>query len=66
MQTDSKIQIASKRKKKNVKMKAGENRPKDKRLCIPRKGKEKERNDGVANAKKAKNVDASENEIIPE
>ncbi|KAF8774796.1 hypothetical protein HNY73_017309 [Argiope bruennichi] len=66
MQTDSKIQMATKRKKKNVKMKTGENRPKDKRPCIPRKGKEKERNDGIANTKKAKNVDASENEIIPE
>ncbi|KAF8763917.1 hypothetical protein HNY73_022047 [Argiope bruennichi] len=58
--------MATKRKKKNVKMKTGENRPKDKRLCIPPKGKEKERNDGIANAEKAKNVDASENEIIPE
>ncbi|KAF8784770.1 hypothetical protein HNY73_010410 [Argiope bruennichi] len=47
-------------------MKTGENLPKDKRPCIPRKGKEKERNDGIANAKKAKNVDASENEIPEE
>ncbi|KAF8789928.1 hypothetical protein HNY73_005024 [Argiope bruennichi] len=45
-------------------MKTGGNRPKDKRPCIPRK--EKERNDGVTNAKKSKNVDACENEIIPE
>ncbi|KAF8773033.1 hypothetical protein HNY73_015728 [Argiope bruennichi] len=66
MQTDSKMQMATKRKKKNVKMKTGENLPKDKRPCIPRKGKEKERNDGIANAKKAKNVDASENEIPEE
>ncbi|KAF8795168.1 hypothetical protein HNY73_003048 [Argiope bruennichi] len=58
--------MATKRKKENVKMKTGGNRPKDKRPCIPRKGKGKEGNDGVANAKKTKNVDASENEIIPE
>ncbi|KAF8776894.1 hypothetical protein HNY73_013832 [Argiope bruennichi] len=58
--------MVTKRKKKNVKMKTRKNRPKDKRPCIPRKGKEEEGNDGVANANKAKNVNASENEIIPE
>ncbi|KAF8784321.1 hypothetical protein HNY73_010015 [Argiope bruennichi] len=51
--------MATKRKKKNVKMKTGENRPKDKRPCISSKGREKEGHDGVANAKMAKNVDAS-------
>ncbi|KAF8794838.1 hypothetical protein HNY73_002762 [Argiope bruennichi] len=58
MQTDSKIQVATKRKKTNVKMKTMENRSKDKRPCISHKGKEKERNDLIANAMKAKNVDA--------
>ncbi|KAF8783498.1 hypothetical protein HNY73_013653 [Argiope bruennichi] len=66
MQTDSKIQMATNRIKKNVKRKTGENLPKDKRPCIPRKGKEKKRNDGIANAKKANKVDASENEIPEE
>ncbi|KAF8784320.1 hypothetical protein HNY73_010015 [Argiope bruennichi] len=51
--------MATKRKKKNVKMKTGENRPKDKRPCISSKGREKEGHDGVANAKMAKNVDAT-------